>query len=59
MVIGICYVYCILREGALGRVKHGFKIGGKIFNNLYYTDDTPLQVLIIKVKEHSEEMGLK
>lgn len=59
MVIGICYIYSILRESGLGKDKHGFKIGEIIFNNLCYADDIPLQVLIINVKEHSEEMGLK
>ena len=47
-------------------VQAGIKIAGRNINNLRYTDDTTLMAeseelksLLMKVKEDSEEVGLK
>ena len=52
----------------LGWIKHklGIKIAGRNINNLRYADDTTLvaeseelKILLMKVKEESEKVGLK
>ena len=50
----------------LDEVQAGIKIAGKNINNLRYTDDTTLmaeseelKILLMKVKEESEKVGLK
>ena len=50
----------------LGETLAGIKIAGRNINNLRYTDDTTLMAeseelksLLMKVKEDSEEVGLK
>ena len=51
----------------LDEAQAGIKIAGKNINNLRYTDDTTLKeeseeelkILLMKVKEESEKIGLK
>ena len=56
-----------MRNAGLNEAQAGIKIAGRNINNLRYTDDTTLMAeseeelksLLIKVKEESEEVGLK
>ena len=56
-----------MRNAGLEEAKAGIKIAGKNINNLMYADDTTLMAeseeelksLLMKVKEESEEVGLK
>ena len=56
-----------MRNTGLGETQAGIKIVGRNINNLRYADDTTLmaeseeelQSLLMKVKEESEEVGLK
>ena len=56
-----------MRNAGLDEVQTGIKIAGRIINNLRYADDTPimseseeeLKSLLMKVKEESENVGLK
>ena len=55
-----------MRNSGLDEAQVGIKIAGKNINNLRYADDTTvkaeseeLKSLLMKVKEESEEVGLK
>ena len=56
-----------MRNAGLGEAQAGIKISGRNINNLRYADDTTLMAeseeelksLLMKVKEESEEVGLK
>ena len=56
-----------MRNSALEETQAGIKIAGRNLNNLRYADDTTLMAeneeelksLLMKVKEGSEEVGLK
>ena len=56
-----------MRNAGLDEVQAGIKIAGRNINNLRYADDTTLMAeseeklksLLMKVKEKSEEVGLK
>ena len=56
-----------MRNAGLEETQAGIKIAGRNINNLSYADDTTLMAeneeklknLLIKVKEESEEVGLK
>ena len=56
-----------MRNAGLEEAKAGIKIVGRIINNLRYADDTSLMAeseeklksLLMKVKEESENVGLK
>ena len=56
-----------MRNTGLEEAQAGIKIAGRNFNNLRYTDDTPLMAeseeelksLLMKVKEKSEKVGSK
>ena len=56
-----------MRNAALEEAQAGIKIAGRNINNLRYADDTTLTAeseeelkrILIKVKEESEEVGLK
>ena len=56
-----------MRNTGLEEVQAGIKIAGRNINNLRYADDTTLMAeseeelksLLMKVKEESEEVGLK
>ena len=56
-----------MRNDRLEEAQAGIKIAGRNFNNLSYADDTTLMAesedklrsLLVKVKEESEEVGLK
>ena len=56
-----------MRNAGLEEAHAGIKIAGRNINNLRYADDTTLmeeskeelQSLLMKVKEESEEVGLK
>ena len=56
-----------MRNARLNEAQAGIKIAGRNINNLRYADDTTLMVerkeelksLLMKVKEESEEAGLK
>ena len=58
---------CILRNTGLEEAQAGIKIAGRNINNLRYADDTTLmaeseeerKILLMKVKEESEKIGLK
>ena len=56
----------IMRNAGLDEAQGGIKIDGRNINNLRYADDTTLTAeseelksLVIKVKEESENVGLK
>ena len=57
----------IMRNARLDEAQAGIKIAGRNINNLRYADDTTLMAeseeelnsLLMKVKEESEEAGLK
>ena len=61
------YAEYILRNAGLEEAQAGIKIAGRNINNLRYADDTTLMAeseeklksLLMKVKEESEEVGLK
>ena len=56
-----------MRNAGLDEAQAGFKMAGRNINNLRYADDTTLMAesteeltsLLMKVKEESEEVGLK
>ena len=55
-----------MRNAGLEAAQAGIKIAGRNINNLRYADDTilmaeneELKSLLMKVKEESEEVGLK
>ena len=56
-----------MRNAGLGEAQAGIKIAGRNINNLRYADDTTLMAeseeelksLLMKVKEESENIGLK
>ena len=56
-----------MRNAGLEEAQAGIKIAGKNLNNLRYADDTTLmeeseeelKILLMKVKEESEKVGLK
>ena len=56
----------IMRNAGLEEAQAGIKIAGRNINNLRYVDDTifmaereELKILLMKVKEESEKVGLK
>ena len=61
------YAEYIMRNAGLEEAKAGIKFAGRNINNLRYADDTTLMAeseevlksLLMKVKEESEEVGLK
>ena len=61
------YAEYILRNAGLEETQAGIKIAGRNINNLRYADDTTLMAeseeelksLLMKVKEESENVGLK
>ena len=61
------YAEYIMRNGGLEETQAGIKIAGRNINHLRYADDTTLMAeseeelksLLIKVKEESENVGLK
>ena len=60
------YAEYIIRNTGLDEAQAGIKIAGRNINNLRYADDTTLMAeseelksLFLKVKEESEEVGLK
>ena len=61
------YAEYIMRKAGLDEAKARIKIAGRNINNLRYADDTTLnpeieekqKVLLMKVKEESEKLGLK
>ena len=61
------YAEYIVRNAGLEEAQAGMKITGRIINNLRYTDDITLMAeseeelksLLMKVKEESENVGLK
>ena len=61
------YAEYIMRNAELEEAQAGIKIAGRNINNLRYADDTTLTAeseeelkrILIKVKEESEEVGLK
>ena len=55
-----------MRDAGLEEAQAGIKIAGRNINNLIYADDTTLmaenkelKILLMKVKEESEKVGLK
>ena len=69
-VLSLCllnlYGKYIMTNAGLGEALAGIKIAGRNINNLRYTDDTTLlaeseelKSILMKVKEESEEVGLK
>ena len=61
------YAEYIMRNARLDEAQAGIKIAGRNVNNLRYADDTTLMAeseeelksLLMKVKEESEQVGLK
>ena len=61
------YAEYIIRNAGLEDTQAGIKIAGRNINNLRYADDTTLmaeseeelKILLMKVKEESEKVGLK
>ena len=61
------YAVYIMRNAGLEEAQAGIKIAGRNINNLRYADDTilmaeskeELKSLLMKVKEESENVGLK
>ena len=61
------YAEYIMRNAGLDEAQAGSKIAGRNINNLKYADDTTLtaeseeelKILLMKVKEESEKVGLK
>ena len=70
-ILSLClfnlYAEYIMQNTGLDEAQSGIKIAGRNINNLRYTDDTTLMAeseeelksLLIKVKEESENAGLK
>ena len=70
-ILSLClfnlYAEYIMRNAGLDEAQAGFKISGRIINNLRYADVTThmgesekeLKNLLMKVKEESEKVGLK
>ena len=70
-ILSLClfnfYAEYIMRNAGLDEAQAGIKIAGRNINNLRYADDTTLMVkseeelksLLMKVKEESENVGLK
>ena len=69
-ILSLClfYLYAeyVIQNARLDEAQAGIKIAGRYFNNLRYADDTlmteskeELKSLLMKVKEESEEAGLK
>ena len=62
-----CYAEYIMRNAGLEKAQAAIKIAGRNINNLRYGDDTTLmaeseellKILLMKVKEESEKVGLK
>ena len=60
-------IMSIMRNAGLDEAQDGIKIAGRNINNLRYADDTTLMAkikeelksLLMKVKEESEQVGLK
>ena len=59
------YAEYIMRNAGLEEAQTGIKIAGRNINNLRYADDTTLmteskelKILLMKVKEESEKVGL-
>ena len=53
-----------MQNAGLGEAQAGIKIAGRNINNLTYSNDTTLwqkakKILLMKVKEESEKVGLK
>ena len=63
----LTYAEYIVRNAGLEEAQPGIKIAGRNINNLIYADDTTLmaeseeelKILLMKVKEESEKVGLK
>ena len=61
------YAEYIMRNAGLEEAQAGINVAGRNTNNLRYTDDTTLtaereedlKILLMKVKEESEKVGLK
>ena len=60
------YAEYVMRNSGLEETQAGIKIAGRNINNLRYTDDTTLmaeskelKIVLMKVKEESEKVGLK
>ena len=61
------YAEYIMKNAGLEEAQAGIKIAGKNMNNFRYSDDTTLmaesekelKILLMKVKEESEKVGLK
>ena len=60
------YAEYVMRNAGLEEAQAGIKIAGRNINNLRYADDTTLmaeskelKILLMKVKEESEKVGLK
>ena len=54
------YAEYIMRNSGLDEAEAGIKIAGRNINNLRYADDKEeLKILLMKVKEKSEKVGLK
>ena len=61
------YAEYIMRNAGLEEAEAGIKISGRNINNLRYADDITLnaqneeelKILLVKVKEESEKVGLK
>ena len=61
------YAEYIIRNAGLDEAQTGIKIAGRNINNLRYADDTTLmaeskeelKIILMKVKEESEKVGLK
>ena len=61
------YAECIIRNTGLDKAQVGIKIAQRNINNLKYADGTilmaeseeELKILLMKVKEESEKVGLK
>ena len=61
------YTEYIMRNAGLEEAQAGIKIAGRNINNLRYADDTTLtaeseeelKILLMKVKEENEKVGLK
>ena len=70
-ILSVClfnfYAEYIMRNAGLEEAQAGLKISGRNINNLRYADDTSLMAeseeelksLLLKVKEESENVGLK
>ena len=63
----LTYAEYIMRNAGLEEAQAGIKIAGRNINKLRYVDDTTLmaeseeklKILLMKVKEESEKVGLK